>query len=185
MDKISDIDCPDLFSLLKGREVNYPNLYQAFSEYCKTCSEPFHICGLSLGGILALQYVIENPDRVNSVVLIGTQYAMPKRLLKFQNAIFHIMPDRTFKGMGLNKKEVIGLTSSMMNLDFRQDLHKITCPVLVICGEKDKANKKASLQMKALIPNAELTMIQNAGHEINIDAPEHLGKVLYSFWRLS
>lgn len=182
MDDNLDIDCPNLFTLLQGRKVNYSNLYQVFSEYCKTYSQPLNICGLSLGGILALQYLIENPDRVNSVVLIGTQYAMPKKMLKFQNAIFHIMPNSTFKKMGLEKKEVINLSSSMMNLNFQQDLHKIDSSVLVICGERDKANMKASLQLKALIPNAKFNVIQNAGHEINIDAPRNLGIVLNEFF---
>ena len=50
MDDNLDIDCPNLFTLLQGREVNYSNLYQVFSEYCKTYSKPLNICGLSLGG---------------------------------------------------------------------------------------------------------------------------------------
>lgn len=143
IDRKSDIDCLDLFALLQGREVDYPNLYQAFSEYCKTYAEPLDLCGLSLGGILALQYVIENPDRVHSVVLIGTQYVMPEKLLKFQNLVFHIMPNKAFKTMGLKKKEVIKLSASMMKLNFQRDLCKVDCPVLVVCGEKDAANRKA------------------------------------------
>ena len=41
---------------------------------------------------------------------------------------------------------------------------------------------KASLQLKALIPNAKFNVIQNAGHEINIDAPRNLGIVLNEFF---
>lgn len=182
MDEKLDIDCPNLFTLLQGREINYDNLYQAFSEYCKICTEPLNLCGLSLGGILALQYVIENPNRVNSVVLIGTQYAMPKKLLKFQNAIFHVMPNSIFEQMEFEKKDVITLSSSMMNLNFQQDLYKIDCPVLVLCGEKDKANMKASMQLEALIPNAKFSVIRNAGHEINIESPKNLGIALNEFF---
>lgn len=178
MDDSLDIDCPDLFSLLRGRKVTYPELYKGFSEYCKACPEPVHLCGLSLGGILALQYGIENPDKVASMVLIGIQYVMPKRLLKFQNAVFHMMPSSSFRQMGLAKKDVLSLTSSMMELDFRQDLHRITCPVLVVCGEKDRANMKAAAELEALLPSAELKMIPNAGHEVNTDAPEKLSMVL-------
>ena len=38
------------------------------------------------------------------------------------------------------------------------------------------------IQLKALIPNAKFNVIQNAGHEINIDAPRNLGIVLNEFF---
>lgn len=174
--------CPDLFSLPRGKEMNYGNLYQALSQYLRTYSEPISICGLSLGGILALQYGIENPDKISSVVLIGTQFTMPVRLLKFQNIVFHLMPESTFRKMGVEKKEAIRLAESMMDLDFQKDLYKIKCPVLVICGKKDKSNLKASLQLKEQIPNAKLAIVENAGHEVNIDNPGALGKILNTFF---
>lgn len=183
MDKKSDILCPDLPDLLRDKEVSYLNLYEAFSEYCTNITEPFNICGLSLGGILALQYGIEHPDKIHAMVLIGTQYVMPKRLLKFQNMIFRVMPDRTFKKMGFGKNDFINLSKSMMDLDFHQDLYKISCPVLIICGEADNANKKASLQLKEHLPHAEILLIQNAGHEVNLDAPGKLGEELNSFFQ--
>lgn len=183
LDEKTDVVCPNLFALTQEKEVNYSNLYQAFCEYCQAFSEPFAVCGLSLGGVLALQYGMENPERVHSMVLIGTQYVMPKRLLQFQNIVFRFMPERAFKKMGLAKKEVINLSSSMMDLDFRKDLHKIKCPVLLICGEKDKPNMRASLNLKEQMPDSEFIVIENAGHEINMDAPEKLGGVLNDFFR--
>lgn len=182
LDEGLDVSCPDLFSLLRDKEINYENLYQAFSEYCGISFEPISICGLSLGGILALQYGIENPDKVNSMVLIGTQFAMPVRLLKFQNIVFHLMPEGTFRKMGLEKKAAISLANSMMDLDFQKDLYKIRCPVLVICGKKDKNNLQASLRLKEQIRGAKLAVIKNAGHEVNIDNPGELGKILNTFF---
>lgn len=178
----SNIICPDLFELLHGKEISYENLYHAFSKYCKSFSEPLNLCGLSLGGILALQYAIENPSKVNSIVLVGTQYRMPKKLLTFQNMMFHILPKSMFEQMGIEKKECIHLSKTMMDLNFEQKLNTITCPVLVVCGEKDKANKKASIELKEQIPNGELVIIENAGHEVNEDAPEKLGEVIKSFF---
>ena len=176
-----NIICPNLFELLQKKEVTYANLYEAFSEYCKNFSEPFAICGLSLGGVLALHYSIENPDKVKAAVLIGTQYKIPKGLLKLQNIVFHIMPQRMFDTIGLAKKDAVNLSKSMMDLDFRQELQELKCPVLVIWGDKDKANKKASSELAGILPHAELKIIQNAGHEVNIDAPEKLGEVLKAF----
>ncbi|WP_353948433.1 alpha/beta fold hydrolase [Sporolactobacillus sp. Y61] len=183
MEKKSDILCPNLSDLLRDEEVNYSNLYKVFSEYCMNFTEPLNICGLSLGGILTLQYGIENPNKINSMVLIGTQYVMPKGLLKLQNVVFHIMPNSTFKKMGFGKKDFINLSKSMMNLDFRQNLQNISCPVLVICGEKDNVNKRASLQLKEQIPHAEISIIENAGHEVNLDAPKKLGVILNTFFK--
>lgn len=182
IEKQIDIICPSLSDLLGHKNINYINLYDSFSDYCKEFSEPLNICGLSLGGIVALHYGIENPSKVNSLVLIGTQFKMPKTLLKFQNIIFRFMPNSIFKKIGFNKIDFINLSKSMMKLDFRESLNKITCPVLIICGEKDTANKRASLQLKEQLPKAEIIFIENAGHEVNIDTPEKLGKILSAFF---
>lgn len=184
MGKNTDILCPSLFGWLDNKDACYPALYHAFSEYCNRFSEPLNICGLSLGGILALQYGIENPDKTNSIALIATQYAMPKMLLRFQNILFRFMPETTFQNTGLDKSKFIHLCESMANLDFQIQLKRINCPVLVICGEKDTANKQASRKLQSQLPKAELRIIKNAGHEVNADAPEDLGRELSMFFNM-
>lgn len=169
--------------MLHDKEAIYANLYQTFSAYCAELQKPVNLCGLSLGGILALQYTIENPETVNSLVLVGTQYVMPKRLLKFQNIIFSVMPDKAFKETGFGKKEFISLSKSMMDLDFSETLREIECPVLLVCGKKDSANKRAAIEMRQQIPCAKLKLMEAAGHEVNVDAPGKLGKLLDMFWK--
>lgn len=183
MENNADIVCPNLSDLLGDKAVCYSNLYRTFEKYCGHFEGKLNLCGLSLGGTLVLQYGIEHPDKVNDMVLIGTQYIMPKKLLKFQNIIFHMMPNRAFQNMGFRKKEIIGLSKSMMDLNFRKDLKKIDCPVLILCGEKDKANKTASFQMKEQIACAEISIVENAGHEVNLDTPKELGAVLSDFFQ--
>lgn len=177
-----DIICLNLFELLSSKEITYTNLYIAFCEYCRQYYEPINICGLSLGGIIALQYSIEYPSKVKSVTLIGTQYVMPKTLLKIQNAIFYIMPKSAFINSGVEKHDFIKLSKSMMDLNFKHDLNKIICPCLIICGKKDKPNKKATIELSQLLSNAEVKFINNSGHEVNIDAPEELGATLNDFF---
>ncbi len=177
----ADILCPELSEWLEPGRARYASLYNGLEQYCAQFNGPLDLCGLSLGGILALQYGIEHPDRVHSLVLIGTQYVMPKRLLKFQNALFRLMPKRAFRGMGFEKIDLIDLSKSMMNLDFRADLKQVFCPVLIVCGEKDRANKKASVEMGEQIPGARLVLIPGSGHEVNKDAPEELGKTIGRF----
>ena len=174
--------CPNLSELVNEKEVNYKNLYQGFSDFCDKTEGMRDLCGLSLGGVLALNYAIDHPEKVHSLVLIGTQYNMPKGLLRFQNLLFCLMPQIAFEQMGFQKKEFLKLCRSMMELDFADRLGKITCPVLVVCGEKDSANKKASIELEKRIEHAQIRMIAKAGHEVNADAPEELANMLQEFW---
>lgn len=173
---------PDLFSLLGGRDTTYENLYHTFSEYCGNISEPLNICGLSLGAVLALNYAIACPEKINSLVLIAGQYKMPKMLLKFQNIIFRFMPQKAFTDMGFEKKDFIKLTNSMLDINFTESLKYISCPVLVLCGEKDSANRRAAEKLSEKIPESEIQLVKNAGHEVNIEAPEKLAEILNKFY---
>lgn len=174
---------PDLFALAGKEGARYPALYRAFAGYCGGFAGPLRLCGLSLGGILALQYAVEHPERVEALVLIGAQYVMPKGLLRFQNGVFRLLPGSAFRKMGLSKRDVIGLTDSMLDLDFRGELGTVSCPTLVLCGERDRANRKAAQGLQAGIPGAELAWIPGAGHEVNRDAPEALAEALRSFFQ--
>ena len=92
---------------------------------------------------------------------------MPKTLLSLQNLIFHFMPDKAFKETGLSKKAMISLTHSMKCLDFTRCLRNIKCPVLIICGSKDKANLKSASLLSELLPNASLaTYCFNGGTDV-------------------
>ena len=176
------IICPNLADLVQTDCVSYRCLYLAFSELCKKLGEPVDLCGLSLGGVLALNYAIDYPDMVHSLVLIAPQYKMPKRLLQFQNIIFHFMPRSAFQSTGFKKADFIELCQSMFELDFSRSIHNITCPVLVVCGEKDGANKKAAKKLNEILRNGMLKEISHSGHEVNIDAPQELSKLLSIFY---
>lgn len=174
--------CPNLAELVKGTEITYQNLYSAFSAMCNAIEEPISLCGLSLGGVLALNYAIEYPTKVKSLVLIATQYRMPKKLLKFQNLVFRFMPKSMFQQMGFEKSSFRKLCSTMMDLDFRDSICNVSCPTLVVYGEKDRANKSASIELADILNDAELYVINGTGHEANIEAPERLARKLREFY---
>lgn len=184
--KIGDAEnsvCLDLTKINCKEKVTYRGLYAAISDELSRYDEPITLCGLSLGGVMALNYTIDNPYRVGALVLIAAQYKMPKFMLKFQNLIFRIMPETAFQQMGFSKRDTISLCNTMSELDFSDALDKIACPTLIICGEKDSANRKASEKLAEKIKNAKLTIVGKAGHEINIDAPEKLAEILQEFYR--
>ena len=174
--------CPNLSTLVQGREANYENLYAAFSDICNEHSEKVNLCGLSLGGVLSLNYAIDHPDKVNSLILIAAQYKMPKKLLSIQNTIFRFMPKSMFQEMGFSKEDFLVLCKTMMELDFSNSLNAVNSPVLIIYGEKDSANKKASMELADRLTNAELCIVEGANHEINIEMPEKLAELIKRFY---
>ena len=170
--------CPELSHFLE--DGTYEGLYERVCAYSKPHTD-LHLCGLSLGAVLALQYALEH--EVKSLILIAPQYKMPRRLLQMQNIMFHFLPRHMFSQMGLTKEQMIALTRSMERLDFATRLSKLRCPVCILCGEKDAANRKAAEQLAERIPQAQLYRISGAGHEVNVDAPEKLADCIQAFYK--
>ena len=178
-----DAICLNLFEITKNTSKDYKMMYNTFADLCNAQKEKINLCGLSLGGILALDFVKEYPEKVNSIILIGTPYKIPKTLFKLQSIIFHIMPKSTFEKMGCSKKEFITLVNSMSNLDISRNLDKIKCSSLVICGAKDNVNMENATLLNKDIKNSKFKIIENAGHEVNIDNPKELANTIYDFWK--
>lgn len=164
-----DMLCPELSAFIGGG--SYGELYSGFSGYLDELGQPLFLCGLSLGAVLALNYAIDRPGSVRGLALAAPQFRMPKALLRFQGAVFRLMPEKSFSGSGLTKKQMISLTGDMARLDFTPSLGRIECPVSIACGERDKANISAARELESILPQARLTVIRGAGHEINSEAP--------------
>ncbi len=185
IDTISDKTtlCPDLTAMVSQEETTYTALYQSFSNMCDRIPGPLFFCGLSLGSVLALHYTAEHPEHVTALCLIAPQYQMPKTLLRIQNVLFRLMPKAMFQQTGFTKFQFLKLCESMIDLDLSAVLHRVVCPTLVVCGERDRANKRAAQELTARLNQGHLHIIKKAGHEVNTDAPEQLAALLESFWK--
>ena len=177
-----DILCPELSAILNGREASFPNLRAAFAQYCAQAGVPVHLCGLSLGGILALDYALDHPENVKTLVLIGTPHKVPKFAFALQNVVFRLLPKSTFTSMAFDKKDTFALGNSMKNLDFSGRLGEVQCPTLILCGEKDGANLKSARFLAGHIPGAELQVLENTGHVVNEENPRALAERLNAFY---
>ncbi len=56
-------------------------------------------------------------------------------------------------------------SQNLPNYDVREQLHKITCPVLITVGRHDWITPvEASEELHSLLPNSELAIFENSGH---------------------
>lgn len=177
------VETPNLFSIVKNYQVNYDNMYKTFADYCNSFNEKINLVGLSLGGVLAIDYITEFPEKINSIILIGTPYEIPKTIFTIQNIIYKFMPKRIFEKMGCSKRDMISLLNSMKNLSIPDKALNIKSNTLIICGEKDNINMKSAKQLNKVIQNSKFKIIENAGHEVNIDNPIKLASIIYDFWK--
>lgn len=183
LDRREDILSPELSNLLDEREASFSNLRTAFAQYCAQVGGPVHLCGLSLGGILALDYALEHPENVKTLVLIGTPHKVPKGVFALQNVVFRLLPKSTFTSMAFDKKNTFALGNTMKDLDFSGRVMEIRCPTLILCGEKDSANLKSAHFLAQHIPGAELQVLENTGHVVNEENPKALAGQLNEFYR--
>ena len=184
MKSAKEILCPDLSSILNGKEASYSNLYNSFAEYCNNVDGQINLCGLSLGGILALNYAIDFPNKVNTLVLIGTPHKVPKVMFGVQRIVSGLLPKSVFKNMAFSKKDNSVLGNSMKNLDFSRRVQNVKCSTLIICGKKDSANIKSAHFLAEKIKTAKLAIMENVGHVVNEESPKDLAKELNDFYHL-
>ena len=176
------VEKPNLYSIIKNEKINYTTMFQKFADYCNSFDDKLNLCGLSLGGILALDYAKKFPDKVNSIILVGTPYKIPKILFKIQGIIFHLMPKATIEKIGCSKKDFISLVNSMSDLDIASNLDKVKCKTLILCGDKDNQNMESAKLLNKNIKGSSFRTIDNSSHEVNIDNPKELSDIIYDFW---
>ena len=133
-----------LSEMLKGKDVTYGELYSTFSFECNKENVEYVLCGLSLGAVLALNYAIDHPDKVKALVLIAAQYKMPKKLLKFQNMLFHLMPNSMFRQIGFKKQMLSACAIRWLN--WISETLYIMCLVSIACLWRKGQRKQKSLK---------------------------------------
>ena len=176
---------PDLWPLLEGKDATYNNLYTAFCQHLETLEvqPPYNLCGSSLGGRLALNYTIDHPEKVNSIMVIGTHPKTLKKQILMQKIMFKIMPKGAFINTGLPKSGMITLCNSLAELDLTQKIKQISCPTAILYGEKDsKSIKESAIYLAENIANATVAHVPNANHHVNADNPKGLAEKIVEFF---
>ena len=159
----------------------------------------FALCGLSMGGYVALEIMRRAPDRVLKLALLDTQArpdgaeARARRLDRARRAAVRdptgrllplfVHPDRReHKGMVAaitamaNRVGPAGFlrqqTAILNRADSRPSLAAIACPTLVLCGRQDVLTPvELHEEMAAAIPDATLVVLPRCGHLSPLEQP--------------
>lgn len=174
----------------------------AFIEYKNYTN--IHLLGNSLGGHVALVYILKHPERVKSLTLTGSsglfENAMgdsyPKRgdyeYIKNKTAqtfydpavattalvdeVFEITKNR------LKVIKIISLAKSAIRHNLGEELNQINQPTLLIWGKNDIVTPPfVAEEFKKLIPNSQLHFIDKCGHAPMMEVPAEFNIILEKF----
>jgi len=174
---------------------------------------PVHLVGISMGGVIAQQMVLDHPELVRKLVLVNTfavlrpesisgwlyllgrtlivhTLGLPVQAKMVARRIFSLAEQEELRQMLITtimQSDTRAYRAAMRALvlfDSRRRLHEIEAPTMVVTGSIDTT--VAPLRQKLLvegIPNARHVVISGAGHAVSVDSPQVFNQALLRFLR--
>lgn len=163
-----------------------------------------HLLGNSLGGHVAMVYLLKHPERTKSLILTGSSGL-------FENGMGDSYPKRgnyeyiqkktefTFYDPRMATKElvdevfaitnnrirvikIIALAKSAIRNNLGDELNNIKQPTLLIWGNNDTVTPPfVAREFQRLIPNCELHFVDKCGHAPMMEVPEEFNMILHKF----
>lgn len=169
------------------------------------------VVGISMGGTMALQFALDNPQLVFRLVLVNTFARLnvthprmaPYFLMRF--ILVHTLgiptqaravakrifpyPDQEILRQGLieqvlqaDPRAYRAAMRALARFNVQDRLGEIACPTLVITGERDTTVPMLNQQQLARgISNARQVVIPDAGHAVTVEKPDVFNQVLVEF----
>lgn len=163
-----------------------------------------HLLGNSLGGHVALVYILKHPENIKSLILTGSSglfesgmgdtypkrgdydYIRAKTELTFYDPkmatkelvdeVFEITSNR------LKVIKIIALAKSAIRNNLGEEISEIKQPTLLVWGNNDTITPPfVGKEFNRLIPNSELHFIDKCGHAPMMEVPDEFNKILHQF----
>jgi non-heme chloroperoxidase len=167
------------------------------------------VVGHSMGGAIAQRFAIDNPDAVAGLVLIAPVPASGLAMAPRTEALFRAavtdpevarkwlrmltmqpLPDERFEliaaaAAGVPERAAVESFESWTQLDFADEARTIGVPTLVIAGEGDRPQTTDFLSetVVEVIPGARMTVVESAGHYVQLEHDEHVAALIVTFAR--
>ncbi|HKX09797.1 MAG TPA: alpha/beta fold hydrolase, partial [Stellaceae bacterium] len=162
----------------------------------------FALAGLSMGGYVAQEMMRQAPDRVEKLALLDTsaradtpeQTARRRGLIElsekgeFKGVTPRLLPllihaarheDEPLGAIVMGMAERVGKEAFLRQQkaimgrpDGREDLRRIACPTLVLCGRQDALTPPAlHEEIAGLVAGAKLVVVEDCGHLSTLEKP--------------
>ncbi len=163
-----------------------------------------NVLGNSLGGHVALLYVLDNSDKINSVTLTGSSglfesafgTGFPQRgnyeyiKQKTENTFYNPevaskeLVDEVFDTISDRNKaiRIVKTAKSAVRHNLGDKLHQISAPTLLIWGENDNVTPPiVGERFHELIKHSELHWVKECGHAPMMEHPKTFNSILEKF----
>ena len=127
-------------------------------------SDRVHLMGASWGTMLAVDFVLAHPDRVDGLVLSNPCLSVTRWVTMW----------------GPNDFKVTGTLANYERMD---DLAAIWAPRLFACGRFDEATPESTRLFAARVPNSQLAIFENSAHMPMLEERDVYIDTLRSFLR--
>jgi pimeloyl-ACP methyl ester carboxylesterase len=141
------------------------------------------ICGVGLGAMVALHLAAEQPERVDSLVLVTRQVRLSPVLMSVSAAVLRLLPATAVARLGAAEPQVIALLDQVRPVDATPLARRVPAPALVLWGGRDPVNRRASQALASALPFGHLQLVPGAGPRWLEESPELLADALAGFLR--
>ena len=163
-----------------------------------------HVLGNSLGGHIALLYVLAHPEKVSSIILTGSSglfesamgTSFPKRgdydfiRRKTEDTFYdpkvatRDLVDEVYDIVNNRNKaiRIVATAKSAVRHNLSDKLHQVTQPTLLVWGRQDQITPAfVGEKFHELIENSRLVFLDECGHAPMMEHPKQFNKILEDF----
>ncbi len=169
--------------------------------------DQIHLLGNSLGGHIALMYVLDHPERISTMVLTGSSGlyenafggSFPRRgsyeFIKEKVEYTFYSPETATKELvdevyemvnDRNKViRILSMAKSAIRHNLKKSLPEIQIPVSLIWGRQDRITPpEVASEFHNLLPFSELNWIEHCGHAAMMEKPEEFNNIVSKFLQI-
>jgi pimeloyl-ACP methyl ester carboxylesterase len=162
--------------------------------------DSFHLLGFSMGAMTALQFGARYSERLRTLVVVGItpqreprasvgrRLMDPARILEREPAFAEALSRRHDQGQGVDAWQrllpAIAADIAVQPLLTPAELHRIDCPAMVVCGDRDPfVPPEHAAGLARQLPHGRLFIAPDCGHEVMARRPGLFNEALSSFYR--